>query len=431
MSSSRLLRLVTAAALAVGLTAGGIQIAAGAIPQDNTYTACMLKSVGTIRVIDVAKGGKCSSLETQITWSQTGPAGAPGQPGAAGQPGAQGQPGTAGQPGQPGQAGAPGHDGLPGLKGDNGEPGAPGPVGPMGPAGPAGGTPARDDLDGSWYIVVDGSFGARVAAVEGCGVTGVVVSNQVGGGVTTKHLGSIGFDDCSIDLGIGMAAPLFGWLQGTINGQFATRNIDLVGTRGVGQGAVTRTIRMHNVLIRSITIPELDASTQAATYFRVALAPEQTQAIAGDGGNSPGSIPIRPIDPSTFSLFVDGTLTIASKVGPWTGEVEIVEDPVGGTRIPTVNAAVLHIGDLAVRIPDSSTTSANDMAALMTSFLIQGNNTASDEVDTSVQFGDGHGVNMTFTLEHGGPFAGDFAPRADGSRAYSMFGDAATLVQGP
>jgi hypothetical protein len=70
---------VTAGALSL---AGGIAYAT--IPDNGkVFTACMLKNVGTIRLIDPSVGssslmGHCTSLETQISWNQQG---LPGQDG--------------------------------------------------------------------------------------------------------------------------------------------------------------------------------------------------------------------------------------------------------------------------------------------------------------------------------------------------------------
>jgi len=70
-------------ALAAAVLALAAGIAYAAIPDAGTkvFTACMLKNVGTIRLIDPALGtgtllGKCSSLEQQISWNQQGQAGA-------------------------------------------------------------------------------------------------------------------------------------------------------------------------------------------------------------------------------------------------------------------------------------------------------------------------------------------------------------------
>src|SRR3954463_6022917 len=85
-------KLATAAIAVAALAGAGIAYAtipgAGAV-----YTACMLKNVGTVRLIDPALPAAnlmshCTSLETQMTWNQQGQQGTPGTPGT---PGAAGQ----------------------------------------------------------------------------------------------------------------------------------------------------------------------------------------------------------------------------------------------------------------------------------------------------------------------------------------------------
>src|SRR3954454_2017829 len=111
------------AAAAGGLLAAAVAaaVAYATIPGDgNVYAACMLKNVGTIRLIDptLPSGNlmsHCTSLETPVSWSQKGPPGAPGlagAAGAAGKDGSDGKPGVDGKDGQPGLAGAKGDPGL-------------------------------------------------------------------------------------------------------------------------------------------------------------------------------------------------------------------------------------------------------------------------------------------------------------------------------
>jgi hypothetical protein len=145
------------------------------------YTACVLKGIYTLRLIDTADAKqRCTSLEVQKTWSQTGPQGQPGPAGAPGAAGAAGAPGLNGtnvtasaidptvdtrcgllggveifQDGVSkavvcsiqGERGPQGIQGLPGLKGDKGDQGIQGPKGDkgdpgeQGPPGPPGGGP--------------------------------------------------------------------------------------------------------------------------------------------------------------------------------------------------------------------------------------------------------------------------------------------------
>jgi hypothetical protein len=89
-----------AGGLLIAVTLGAV--ASATIPGDgNVYNACMLKNVGTIRLIDPSLSSSnlmshCTSLETQVSWNQKG------------LPGPVGPVGTKGDKGDPGQQGAPG-----------------------------------------------------------------------------------------------------------------------------------------------------------------------------------------------------------------------------------------------------------------------------------------------------------------------------------
>jgi hypothetical protein len=81
---------LAAAAIAVAALAGA-GIAYATIPGAGAvYTACMLKNVGTVRLIDPSLPSsnlmsRCTALETQLTWNQQGQPGTPGAPGQDGQ----------------------------------------------------------------------------------------------------------------------------------------------------------------------------------------------------------------------------------------------------------------------------------------------------------------------------------------------------------
>lgn len=88
--------LALAAAVVVAM-AGGIAYAA--IPDaDGTYHACMLKHVGTIRIIDPDRQRCSTYLEVELSFAKQGPQGDPGPAGPAGPPGEDGVDGADGDP---------------------------------------------------------------------------------------------------------------------------------------------------------------------------------------------------------------------------------------------------------------------------------------------------------------------------------------------
>jgi hypothetical protein len=123
-------------AIAVGGALFGIvSVVQAAIPDGNgTVHGCYAKRDGMLRVIDTGAGQTCTSKETALDWSQTGPTGATGPLGPTGPPGSSGQTGPPGPTGETGPPGATGETGPPGATGPTGATGATGATGPTGPS---------------------------------------------------------------------------------------------------------------------------------------------------------------------------------------------------------------------------------------------------------------------------------------------------------
>jgi hypothetical protein len=113
--------LIALAVFGVALGVGGVAYAT--IPSSSgAYTACVLKGIGTIRLIDPSLSSRnfeshCTSLEQQVTWNEAGATGGAGGAGSKGDTGATGQVGP---------------------QGPTGDRGATGQVGPQGPTGEVG-----------------------------------------------------------------------------------------------------------------------------------------------------------------------------------------------------------------------------------------------------------------------------------------------------
>jgi hypothetical protein len=91
MATDRRHRLAVSLVVVAAALAGGVAYAT--IPDaNNVYSACMLKGVGQIRLIDKSLPATnlmshCTDKETEVSWNQAGPAGAPGAKGDRGEPG--------------------------------------------------------------------------------------------------------------------------------------------------------------------------------------------------------------------------------------------------------------------------------------------------------------------------------------------------------
>jgi hypothetical protein len=128
--------LIALAVFGAALGVGGVAYAT--IPSSGgVYTACELKGVGAVRLIDPSLSAKnfqshCTPFEEQISWNQSGP---PGRTGATGPAGTNGAIGQAGPQGPTGDRGAVGQTGPEGPTGDRGATGQAGPQGPTGAVG--------------------------------------------------------------------------------------------------------------------------------------------------------------------------------------------------------------------------------------------------------------------------------------------------------
>jgi hypothetical protein len=164
------------AILVVAGTALAAGVAYATIPDSsNVFTACMLKSVGTIRLIDPALPSTnlmshCTSLETKISWNQKG---------SQGDRGIQGVQGPQGPAGADGKDGAPGKDGTSCVNADGtlASPSCRGPQGPQGPQGPAG-----SGLVGSACSIPGGGNGTVQMDVASGGAISFTCSVSSGGG---------------------------------------------------------------------------------------------------------------------------------------------------------------------------------------------------------------------------------------------------------
>jgi hypothetical protein len=227
------LRLLTLSAGALAL-AGGVAYAT--IPDSGAvYTACMLKNVGTIRLIDPSlpstnAQSHCTSLETKITWNQQGQPGPLGPQGPKGEAGAQGDSGPqgpkgdtgaqgdAGPQGAKGEAGAQGDTGPQGPKGDTGPQGPQGDTGPQGPPGTGGGPLGQDAASafgsGPWTVPATATF----VEVPGLSVTLDVPSDALVyvssyGTASTNSVAANGATIVDVGLKIDGSFPQFGTFQ--------------------------------------------------------------------------------------------------------------------------------------------------------------------------------------------------------------------------
>jgi hypothetical protein len=148
--------------------------------QGTTLRACVLKNIGSVRLIDTSLPSRnldshCTILETPVSWSQVGP---------------QGPRGPKGDDGAKGNTGPAGPQGIPGAAG------APGPVGEQGPQGTPAPTPDYGVVD---VQVGKGTSAPTIWARYSVPLTSPVGNNTTGG--TFRFTCSSSSAPCTISVG--------------------------------------------------------------------------------------------------------------------------------------------------------------------------------------------------------------------------------------
>jgi hypothetical protein len=159
MRKGKAMKRLALISIVVAALGGGVAYAT--IPDSSgVIHACMLKNLGTIRLIDTATGQKCSAtFETVVDWNERG------------------------QQGLPGATGPAGPQGPKGDKGDEGPQGPEGPAGPAGQPGPGAST---------FTATVASGTDTLVALDNGVTLTGSCATSTVGVGLGANLLEASG-----------------------------------------------------------------------------------------------------------------------------------------------------------------------------------------------------------------------------------------------
>ena len=99
MKATRLIRLRTCLLVCTGMGAAivvGVEAYASAATADRKYTGCLKNGQISAVAVGGSPSAACATASVQITWNETGPAGATGQQGATGARGATGPRGPQG-----------------------------------------------------------------------------------------------------------------------------------------------------------------------------------------------------------------------------------------------------------------------------------------------------------------------------------------------
>jgi hypothetical protein len=258
--------------------------------------------------------------------------------------------------------------------------------------------------------------------VDGCQAAGTVVVDRTGqDSVPHKQLGAAAPTPCTVEFGLGMTPSFNAWLSDSIAGDPGHHDLQLVRV----DGKAGYQLELLDGAFAALTLPKVDRAAVSPAYLKLTLTAEALRRTPLSSLPREAAItPARGLTPASLDVLLNGTRLDATSVGPWT--IQRAE-PGGEQRDYMDSAGRLEVGDVPLRAPEARAATIID--PWLQPFLVQGQSSDADERSLVVGLGDG-GKASRFELkfDRTGPSTGDLAPRADGTRNYSLYAEQVTIA---
>ena len=216
--------------------------------------------------------------------------------------------------------------------------------------------------------------------LKGGSSSGGVTEFRLADGSIKKQLGSVGVEPLVFDVGLG--SPVEAWLQTMLTGAATFKGGSLFG----GVVPAQQQLNFQNGLLTAVTIPTLDASSNAPGFLRVTVQPEytsQTALSATTTSNLPSWL-------SSDFRFTMGNLETsrAVRIESITIAASLSSSSVGAQRIQTTTfSGQPAISNLLISFAVDAAHPATNWLAWYDDFVIKGNNDDSHEQSFLLELG--------------------------------------------
>lgn len=200
---------------------------------------------------------------------------------------------------------------------------------------------------GSFALELDGKVAGVVAAFQGGNVVADVVEFSSGDGLLPrKSLGELHYEEVIIQVGLGMDALLWAWVDDMLAGE-ASRRTGAILFLDTNQN-VTRRLEFNRALLTEVSLPPVDAASKDAGRLTIKFQPESTQLKPGGGKlPSPAAAKQKLWQTSNFRLSV-GSLPCGrvNKIEALTIKQKVTEFREGNGREPQILPGKLEFPNL-------------------------------------------------------------------------------------
>src|SRR5262245_18973763 len=221
---------------------------------------------------------------------------------------------------------------------------------------------------GSFALRLDDEITLLAGAAGGDLFAEVVPETGSPGPFVAKHLGSVGVEDISLEVGAAMSNALFDWIAASWQGQEVLKDGAVLSVSYAL--AIVAVREFQHTRIGATTIPALDVASTSPGRLSLLLSPGASALHAGSGKLEPAKLRQKLWLASTFRLDIDGIdCTKVSRIAEFT-----VAGPVDGK---------VDFPDLEVTL---AATADDTWRAWFEDFVVNGNNSDAHERAGKITF---------------------------------------------
>jgi hypothetical protein len=279
---------------------------------------------------------------------------------------------------------------------------------------------------GAWSIELDGVKAGPAVSVAGCVTEADVGATETGvGGPDKKHISSPSHGECVLQV-TGLSLPLRNWVKSMLEQNQAKKNVLLSIRNADGSGVL---LNLPNTLMSGFAVPVLKVGDSKPVTFEVALAPENIQRSTGPVVAAQPPKDGMPVA-GTFRFELDGAALSLSSFEGFTVKQKFTQDDLGEQRLATKQPTKLDLGNLEVRLNETSTKSgASVLDSYFQSFVVQGNSDDSAEKSASLILSDALGKQvLRFNFSNVGAYSREPVAREDNARGFGFYVEKAAVA---
>jgi hypothetical protein len=243
----------------------------------------------------------------------------------------------------------------------------------------------------SW-LELDSTFCGFPKSIEGGDITAdVAVFKPPEGGIPTKRIANVRYEDLMLAFGADMSDSLYDWIAATLSRTYTRKDAAIVV--GDVKGREISRLEFTKALLREIKFPTLDASSKDAAAIEIKLASfDQVRTVKASGSLAGNILTKKQWSVSDFRLQIDSLdCTGVDSIDALTISFDFGD--LGTSRAPQPPA--INVPNLSFTIPESAAAS---LIAWRDDFLINGHHLNADEKNGSLQFLTANLQDVIFTL---------------------------------